>query len=120
MSNPTADSMMQPCRRGCGELVHLENDGFHVCRNPTHRCTICGALWIFWPAGIAGSAEASWSLFSKKCGPCCDNAAMGDQIEPLHVYAARCREVLRQCAVCWPVGSITRKLIDEQIKPNDR
>jgi hypothetical protein len=26
------DSMMQPCRKGCGELVHLENDGFHVCK----------------------------------------------------------------------------------------
>lgn len=26
------DPMMQPCRSGCGELVHLENDGFHVCR----------------------------------------------------------------------------------------
>lgn len=26
------DQMMQPCRKGCGELVHIENDGFHVCR----------------------------------------------------------------------------------------
>lgn len=25
------DGMMQPCRKGCGALVHLENDGFHVC-----------------------------------------------------------------------------------------
>ena len=34
-ASPTTDPMMQPCRKGCGELVHLENDGFHVCR-PSH------------------------------------------------------------------------------------
>lgn len=32
MTDQSKDPMMQPCRRGCGELVHLENDGFHVCR----------------------------------------------------------------------------------------
>jgi hypothetical protein len=30
------DPMMQPCRKGCGALVHLENDGFHVCQ-PTSK-----------------------------------------------------------------------------------
>jgi hypothetical protein len=47
-----SDPMMQPCRRGCGELVHLENDGFHVCRElrtsneqipaPSNHCGVCG------------------------------------------------------------------------------
>lgn len=63
------DPMMQPCRRGCGELVHLENDGFHVCRTskttskPADQfrkaerqidllpCRLCGSpaeLWQRW------------------------------------------------------------------------
>lgn len=46
-------------------------------RVPTHRCRICSALWISYPD--------SWSLWSQSCGKCCDNAAMGDQIEPLNV-----------------------------------
>ena len=55
-------------------------------RTPTHRCKICGALWIFfsktdsWP-------EASWSLYSPSCGQCCDNAPMGDQIVDLNIEA---------------------------------
>lgn len=49
-------------------------------RVPTHRCTRCGALWI-----LQKIDQGSWSLFSLHCGPCCDNAAMGAQIEPLAV-----------------------------------
>jgi hypothetical protein len=51
---------------------------------PTHRCRVCGALWWLGempPIGLA------WSLRSPKCGPCCDNVAMGDQIEPLDTDA---------------------------------
>ena len=50
-------------------------------RIPTHRCRACGALWIGYPN--------SWSLFSKSCGSCCDNTAMGDQIEPLDSFDPR-------------------------------
>lgn len=56
------------------ELEH-EHDAILRGRRPTHRCKLCGALWIDW--------GDSWSLFSRHCGQCCDNVAMGDQIEPL-------------------------------------
>ncbi len=45
-------------------------------RPATHYCNECGALW--WDQG------ESWSLVSKDCSPCCDNAPMGSQIVPLH------------------------------------
>lgn len=51
-------------------------------RTPTHRCKVCGCKWILWPADKDG--ESWWSLgTNEKCGPCCDNVAMGDQIETL-------------------------------------
>lgn len=43
----------------------------------THRCKECRAEWVKHPDG------GGWSLASPSCGPCCDNVAMGDQIEPL-------------------------------------
>lgn len=53
-------------------------------RIPTHRCKVCGCKWILWPAGTMNQPEAWWSLgTNEKPGPCCDNMAMGDQIEPL-------------------------------------
>lgn len=48
----------------------------------THRCIICRALWRSNPPSRV-QPEGSWSLVSAKCGPCCDNVAMGDQIEEL-------------------------------------
>lgn len=66
-----------------------EADEFH----PTHRCKICGALWRLnppsypnhcGPEGCRVCREESWSLTSPTCEKCCDNAAMGDQIEPLN------------------------------------
>lgn len=50
---------------------------------PTHRCTKCGALWRYWTPTETGGPKGSWSLRSERAGPCCDNAPMGDQIEPL-------------------------------------
>lgn len=50
-------------------------------RTPTHRCKICGALWILYPDWP--DARGSWSLASQESGPCCNNVPMGDQIEPL-------------------------------------
>lgn len=47
----------------------------------THRCKICGALWRLIPADV--NWKATWSLVSKTAGKCCDNVAMGDQIEEL-------------------------------------
>ncbi len=42
----------------------------------THRCLKCGAFWIKLPDG-------SWTLASARCGKCCDNVEMGEQIEAL-------------------------------------
>jgi hypothetical protein len=42
----------------------------------THKCKVCGARWRQF-------TDKSWSLCSDKAGPCCDNVAMGDQIEPI-------------------------------------
>jgi hypothetical protein len=47
-----------------------------------HRCKICGTRWLLWPDVIHGGG---WNLLDKwqRPGSCCDNAAMGDQIEHL-------------------------------------
>lgn len=44
---------------------------------PTHRCKVCRAFWVLWPN------DGGWSLCSPKCGKCCDNVPMGQQIEKL-------------------------------------
>lgn len=55
----------------------------------THRCKICKALWRLNPPdpnALPGSplTEESWSVTTPDImGKCCDNVAMGDQIEPL-------------------------------------
>lgn len=41
----------------------------------THRCKVCGAFWML--------TSATWHLVSLTCGQCCDNQAMGAQIEAL-------------------------------------
>ena len=38
----------------------------------THYCVVCAARW-------RRHDDGSWSVLSE-CGPCCDNAPMGDQI----------------------------------------
>lgn len=54
---------------------------------PTHRCKVCGALWRFWRKEETPFAQSdSWNLRSTACGPCCDTAPMGEQIEPLTVH----------------------------------
>jgi hypothetical protein len=50
----------------------------------THRCKVCGALWIMF--------KNSWSLASQECGKCCDNQPMGEQIEPFGVFASIIQE----------------------------
>jgi hypothetical protein len=47
-----------------------------------HRCKVCGTAWLQWPDAIHGGG---WNLLDKyqRPGACCDNAAMGDQIEHL-------------------------------------
>lgn len=54
---------------------------------PSHRCTVCNAMWRYWPArdvaGIGIPEVDSWSLRSSACGKCCDMAAMGKQIVPV-------------------------------------
>ena len=46
----------------------------------THRCKACSALWV-------QHLDGSWSLCSDTCGKCCDNMAMGDQIEAIGMRA---------------------------------
>jgi hypothetical protein len=43
-------------------------------KQPTHYCKVCFAMWQ------QHEFDKSWSVLSLKCGPCCDNVAMGDQI----------------------------------------
>jgi hypothetical protein len=65
------------------EIIRLDEPRvtYRVERIPTHRCKVCGCFWILWQFK---SEPASWSLgTNEKCGPCCDNVAMGDQIETL-------------------------------------
>lgn len=60
---------------------------------PTHRCKICGALWRLNPADPKYPAphpfsQPSWTWVRARDSPehlgkCCDNVAMGDQIERL-------------------------------------
>ena len=59
----------------------------------THICAICGALWRQFPDNSEGVPEGSWSLRSRKCGRCCDNAPMGMQIIPLSEVDAFADEV---------------------------
>lgn len=49
-------------------------------RKPSHRCKVCGALWLMIEAGpLAGM----WTLVSPivDMGKCCDNQPMREQIE---------------------------------------
>jgi len=49
----------------------------------THRCKVCGARWRLNPPSQV-QPGGSWSLaFGQNAGPCCDNVAMGEQIEAL-------------------------------------
>lgn len=47
-----------------------------------HRCKVCGTRWLLWPDAVHGGG---WNLLDKyqRPGSCCDNVAMGDQIEHL-------------------------------------
>jgi hypothetical protein len=47
---------------------------------PTHRCKVCGSLWLKYQDT---EQKWFWNLRSKECGPCCNNVLMGQQIEEL-------------------------------------
>ncbi len=65
--------------------LECEHDALLRGRHPTHRCKVCGALWI--------EFRDAWSLFSLHCGKCCDNASdFLQKIEPLPVLAADARD----------------------------
>ncbi len=80
------------CEHGTALDVHCCNchSGFifdkdHECPATVlslHRCKICGTRWLLWPDSVHGGG---WNLLDKysKPGGCCDNVAMGDQIEHL-------------------------------------
>lgn len=84
-------------KRLCGELEHLDSALLRG-RIPTHRCKVCCALWTLWEAQPAKYPSGhplhgrSWSLFSSGCGKCCDNVAMGDQIQPIQLAAPIARD----------------------------
>lgn len=50
-----------------------------------HRCKVCGTRWLLWPDAMHGGG---WNLLDKysRPGSCCDNVAMGDQIEHLRDF----------------------------------
>lgn len=51
---------------------------------PTHRCTVCGAVWRYIPVrDFPGAKGDTWNLRSTVAGPCCDTAHMREQIVPL-------------------------------------
>lgn len=50
---------------------------------PTHTCTVCGAMWRYWPKFDTDLPD-SWSLQSSGCGSCCDGH-MGEHIQPLSI-----------------------------------
>lgn len=76
------------CQHGTALDVHCCNchsgfifDAGHECQPlllSLYRCTICGTRWLLWPDG-------GWNLLDRwqRPGACCDNVAMGDQIEHL-------------------------------------
>lgn len=74
------------------------------CNIPTHRCTVCAALWTEWPDG------KGWSLASAACGECCDNQSMGEQVARLgdDVVALFRREwdLLSAHALLWVNGTV--------------
>lgn len=47
-----------------------------------YRCKACGTRWLLWPDEIHGGG---WNLLDhqQRPGTCCDNVAMGEQIEHL-------------------------------------
>lgn len=59
----------------------------------THRCKVCGALWalipptapgLCCPSTCASCLNGWWSVLTPEImGKCCDNVAMGEQIEPI-------------------------------------
>ena len=57
----------------------------------SHYCVVCAARWKQWP-------DQSWSLVSDKCGPCCDNVAMGDQIISINATGAEYDAARRKIA----------------------
>ena len=69
-------------RVGCELGPHVTRPRGGRSNVPTHRCTVCSALWTLWADGHGG-----WSLASADCGECCDNVAMGRQIEQLSAEA---------------------------------
>lgn len=48
-----------------------------------HRCKVCNTRWLMWPDVAPGGA--CWNLLDglQVPGACCDNVAMGEQIEHL-------------------------------------
>ena len=51
---------------------------------PTHKCRVCGALWRVNLQRDTAEDEY-WNLCSESCHPCCDNAAIGEQLVPMTV-----------------------------------
>lgn len=80
------------CQHGTALDVHCCNchSGFifdkdHECPSldlGLYRCKICGTRWLLWPDAIHGGG---WNMLDKwqRPGSCCDNMAMGEQIEHL-------------------------------------
>ncbi len=61
------------------------SDTLHTRTLSLHYCKICGVRWLLWPDAIHGGG---WNLLDRyqRPGSCCDNAAMGEQIEHLRDF----------------------------------
>lgn len=66
-----------------------------------YRCKACGTRWLLWPDEIHGGG---WNLLDhqQRPGACCDNVAMGEQIEHLRdIPLAAAPSVAPPPAPCW-------------------
>jgi hypothetical protein len=72
----------------------------------THRCKVCGALWRFNPPdpGDTLFPRGSWTVQTPAVmGACCDQAPMGDQIEPLDALEGMTCGPNGECPACGKV-----------------
>lgn len=63
-----------------------------------YRCKTCGCFWRLNPPSVP-QPDGSWSLWNGNQRPdkCCDNAFMGEQIEPANDALNRARLALENC-----------------------
>lgn len=78
------EPLPEPVRKAGGPptVNVFDGDGMTL---QLHRCKLCGTRWLLWPDALHGGG---WNLLDQyqRPGACCDNVAMGDQIEYLRDF----------------------------------